>query len=223
MIRPAPFILCLACALMLPWPALGQDILAVEYDVDPARLVTTLSLIVSGPPPKTDTAVVIQNDRPGFRATRQVPPGDIVARKENHEIRVRLLAPFGLHQISTSNTETPYLANTERLVGNLAGSASAIPWFTDQAPADAAGPEAGGQGVLTVHLPARSDLTQILIVVFDQDGTIADQYFGEQPPRRVWKSLRLPRGRYLLRIAGIDGRGNSGVVQAEKAVMDLLA
>lgn len=222
MIRPAPVILCLAWALTLPWAALGQDILAVESEVDPARLVTTLTLIVSGPPPKTDTAIVIQNDRPGFRATRQILPADIVARKDNHELKVRLLAPFGVQQISTSNTETPYFANTERLVGNLADSASVIPWFKDQAPADAAGPEPGGQGVMTVHLPARSDLTQILIVVFDKDGTIADQYFGEQPPRRVWKSARLPRSDYLLRIAGVDGRGNPGVVLAEKAVIDLL-
>jgi hypothetical protein len=222
MIRPAPVIFCLVCAIMRPLAARGQDILAVESDIDPARLVTALSLIVSGPPPKTDTAIVIQNDRPGFRATRQVPPADIVARKENHEIRVRLLAPFGVHQISTSNGETPYFANTERLVGNLADSASAIPWFKDQAPVDAADPKAGGQGVLTVHLLVRSDLTQVLIVVFDKDGTIADQYFGEQPQRRVWKSARIPRGNYLLRIAGVDGRGNFGGVQADKVFIDLL-
>jgi hypothetical protein len=222
MIRRAPLILCLAWAVMLPWTALGQDILAVESDIDPARLVTTLSLIVSGPPPKTDTTVVIQSDRPGFRAIRQVPPADIAARKDNHEFRVRLLAPFVVHQVSTSTADTPYLANTERLVGSLADGAAAIPWIEGQAPVDAADPGFEGQGVMTVHLPARSDLTQILIVVFDKDGTIADQYFGEQPPRRVWKSARLPRGDYLLRIAGVDGRGNPGAVLAEKAVIDLL-
>ena len=207
---------------MLPWTALGQDILAVESDVDPVRLVTTLSVIVSGPPPKTDTTVVIQNDRLGFRATRQIPPQDINARKEIHEIGVRFLAPFGPHQISASNTETPYVANTERLVRNLADNAIAIPWFTNQSPVDAAERQSGGQGILTVHLPARSDLTQVLIVVFDGDGTIADQYFGEPPPRRVWKSARLPRGSYLLRVAGVDGRGNPAGMQVDKAFIDLL-
>ena len=214
MTRPAPFILGLACALMLPWTAFGQDILAVEPGVDPVQLVTTLSLIVSGPPPKTDTNIVILNDRPGFRAARLASPADIATRKESHEIRVRLLAPFGVHQISSSNTE--------RLVGNLADGAPAIPWLNGQASIAAAGPEAGGQGVLTVHLPPRSDLAQILIVVFDKGGTIADQYFGEQPPRRVWKSARLPRGSYLLRIAGVDVRGNHVAVQADKAFIESL-
>ena len=209
----------LGIGLILPAMANCQEILAVEIDVDAATLMTNFTVVMSAPRPSNGNGVevLVQNDEHAFKAAHRItPPGN----EKSMTCELSLLVPFDTYRITSTDDAPPFLVSTKRLVGKLAATrASALPWSGNPEHHNGVNEEGEtDRGIASFHL-SRSDAARLLIVVFDADGRIADQYFGVYPAGRAWTSLPLPFGTYRFAMAGADRSGNPVAVEPEKAFL----
>ena len=215
----AVFLACLGIGLIPPATARSQEILAVEIDADTANLMTEFTVIISPSQPRGDVELLIKNDERTFTAIRRIASQEMSGKRTSYPLR--LLAPFDAYRITLADDEPPFLVSTKRLAKKIsAAKAPTLPWTR--------GPEshenttenmATGRGIASFHLP-RSEAARLLIVVFDDDGRIADQYFGVYPGRRSWNSRPLPIRTYHFAMAGADSSGNPVEVTPEKAFIE---
>jgi len=219
--RPlAVYLACLGIILILPAMARCQEILSVEIDADTANLMTTFTVVMSTPRSRKGVEVLIQNDERTFKAARRITPSEITEEQMTCELSI--LAPFDTYRITAADDEPPFLVNTKRLVGILAfAKPPTLPWLESPEHQDTVTEKrVAGRGSASFHL-ARSEATRLLIVVFDAEGRIADQYFGLYPSRRAWTSRPLPFGTYHFAMAGADKSGNPVEVNPERAFLEL--
>jgi hypothetical protein len=205
---------------MLPSIARCQEILTVEIDADTANLMTKFTVVMSAPRSRNGAEVLIQNDDRTFKATRRIAPSEMTEKRMTCELS--MLAPFDTYRITFTDDEPPFFVSTKRLVGKLAAEkASILPWLENPDHQDAVieKGETGG-GIASFHL-SRSKAAKLLIVVFDAEGQIADQYYGLYPARRSWTSRLLPSGSYHFAMAGADRSGNPVEVKPEGAFLEL--
>jgi len=203
---------------MLPAMARSQEILAVEIDANAANLMTKFTVVMSAPRPRNGVEVLIQNDERTFKAARRIaPPG---MNEKSMTCELSLLAPFDTYRITAADDQPPFLVSTKRLVGKLAAARTpALRWPGRPDHQDGVyGKRETDQGIASFHL-SRSEAARLLIVVFDADGRIADQYFGVYPAGRSWTSRPLPFGTYRFAMAGADRSGNPVAVKPEKAFL----
>jgi hypothetical protein len=196
-----------------------QEILAVEIDADAANLMTKFTVVMSAPRPRNGVEVLVQNDERTFKAAHRITPPGMTEKSMTCELC--LLAPFDTYRITSADDQLPFLVSTKRLVGKLAAArALALPWPGSPDHQDGVNEKRDtGQGIASFHL-SRSEAARLLIVVFDADGRIADQYFGVYPAGRSWTSRPLPLGTYRFAMAGADRSGNPVAVKPEKAFLD---
>jgi hypothetical protein len=204
---------------MLPAMACCQGILAVEIDVDAATLMTKFTVVMSAHRPRNGADVLIQNDEHTFKTTRRIaPPG---MNEKSMTCELSLLAPFDTYRVTSADDAPPFLVSTKRLAGELAAARTpALPWPGSPDPQDGVnGKRETGLEIASFHL-SRSEAARLLIVVFDANGRIADQYFGVYPAGRSWTSRPLPLGTYRFAMAGADSSGNPVAVKPEKAFLE---
>jgi hypothetical protein len=205
---------------MLPSMASCQEILAVDIDADAANLMTKFTAVMSVPRSRNGVEVLIQNDERTFKATRRIPPSEITGERITCELI--LLAPLDTYRITASDDKTPFLVSTKRLVGKLAAErASPLPRLGNPGQQnDVIEKMETGRGIASFHLP-RSEAAKLIIVVFDAEGRIADQYYGVYPAGKSWTSRPLPVGRYHFTMAGADRSGYPVEVKPERASFEL--
>lgn len=214
---------CLAClgiGLMLPAMARCQEILAVEIDANATNLMTSFTVVMSTPRSRNNVEVLIQNNERTFKATRRITPPEMTEKRMTCELS--MLAPFDTYSITSANDDPPFRVNTKRLVGTLAAErAGTLPRLGSPQHQDAAIERMEtGQSIASFHL-TRSDAAKLLIVVFDAEGRIADQYFGVYPAKQSWSSRPLPFGTYHFAMAGADRSGYPVEVKPERAFLEL--
>lgn len=216
----AVYLACLGIGLMLPSIARCQEILAVEIDADAANLMTKFTVVMSVPRSRNGAEVLIQNDERTFKATRRIAPSEMTEKRMTCELS--MLAPFDTYRITFTDDEPPLFVSTKRLVGKLAAEKTSIlPWLENPKHQDAMIEKRDtGRGTASFHL-SRSEAAKLLIVVFDTEGRIADQYFGMHPAGRSWSSRPLPFGSYHFAMAGADRSGNPVEVKPERAFLEL--
>lgn len=210
------YLACLGLGLLLPATARSQEILAVEVDADVTNLMTDFTVIISAPRSRGSVELLIQNDERTFTATRRIAFQETPGKRTSCSLS--LFAPFAAYKITFADDESPFRVCTQRLARKIAAAQTpALPWAKGPATRDVTAENMDpGRGIASFHLP-RSDASRLLIVVFDTDGRVADQYFGVYPGGRSWNSRPLPFGSYRFAMAGTDNAGNPVDVRPEKA------
>lgn len=161
-----------------------------------------------------------------LRVTRAVDKVEVVKRSLNlsddgNYYWSGILAPLGKYraELFAGANESrplgkPYVFNNIDLLKNFVNERRGeITYISRGGDGEQSGPDDHNRQTLTVdRLPSETNEIQLHIVVINERGNKADEYYGSPPPEGRWQSKPLRFGPYRLIVAGYPNNGNCTII-----------